>query len=180
MRGQLVDLSLSMGGKQRVTLELDEDFREAFDKLRDTPVEVTIKRHRARRSLDANAYAWVLIDRLAEELGLRKEEVYRRAIKGIGGVSQTVCVKECATDAICSAWCKNGVGWQAERFPSKLPGCVNVTLYFGSSTYDTRQMSALIDSLIEDCKAVGIEIKSPAEIESLLEQFERSSSHGTD
>lgn len=171
MKAQLVDLSLSLAGKQRLTLELDEDFRETFDKLRGNPVDVAVKKFRQKRSLDANAYAWVLIDRLAAVMRLPKEEVYRKAIKHIGGVSETVCVQEKAVDKLCDGWSKNGTGWQTERFPSKIDGCVNVTLYYGSSTYDTRQMSALIDSLVEDCKALGIETKTPEEINSLLSSY---------
>lgn len=174
MRGRLVDLSFSLVGKARLTVELDEDFREGFDKLRDGDVDLTIKRHRAKRSLDANGYAWALIDRIAEELRIPKEEVYRRAIRNIGGVSEVLCIQEKAVEKFRRAWERNGLGWQTETLPSKIPGCVNVVAYYGSSTYDTRQFSALLDSLIDDCHAIGVETKSPAEIQSLLEQFERS------
>ncbi len=66
MKGRLLDLAFGRDGKQRVTVELDEDFREGWDALHDGEVAVEIKKYRKRRSLDANAYAWVLIDRLAE------------------------------------------------------------------------------------------------------------------
>ena len=155
-----------------MTVELDGDFRNDFDRLHAFDVEITVRKFRQRRSLDANAYAWVLIDRLSEALQADKTEVYRRAIRNIGGVSETVCVQEKAAERLCSGWERNGMGWQAQRFPSKIPGCVNVVLYYGSSTYDVRQMSALIDSLVQDCAAVGIETKSPAEIESLLRSYE--------
>jgi hypothetical protein len=168
MRGRILDFALSLSGKQRLTLELDGDFRESFDKLSGADVEVTVRKHRERRSLDANAYCWVLIDKLAEALRLSKAEIYRSAIRDIGGVSETVCVKKSAADRLCDGWTRNGLGWQAVKFPSKLSGCVNVTLYYGSSTYDSRQMAALIDNLVQDCRAVGIETKSPQEIKSLL------------
>lgn len=56
--------------------------------------------------------------------------------------------------------------------PSKLQGCVNVVLYFGSSTYDTAQMSRLIDLCVQDCKQVGIETMTPAELEALVERWD--------
>lgn len=128
---------------------------------------VEIKEYRKKRSLDANAYAWVLIDKLAEKLRISKAEVYRNAIREIGGVSDIVCVQEKAADALCEGWNHNGLGWFTDRMPSKLPGCVNVVLYYGSSTYDTAQMSRLIDGLVQDAKAQGIETMTPAEIARL-------------
>lgn len=154
-----------------MTIELDGDFGEAFGKLHGKPVDVTIKPYRRKRSLDANAYAWALIDKLAAEMGTSKEDVYRAEIRKIGGVSETVCVKAEAADKLCEVWTANGLGWQCERFKSKIRGCINVTLFYGSSAYDTKQMSDLISQLIEDCHALGIETKSPEEIASLLKEW---------
>ena len=172
MKARIVDLALSLNRKQRLTLELDADFRSDFDELKDSDVDVTIRKHRNRRSLDANAYAWVLIDKIAEKMHLPKEAVYRDHIRQLGGVSETVCVLDRAVDRLTQAWSKNGLGWQSETFESKLSGCTNVTLYYGSSTYDTQQMSALIDALVQTCRALNIETKTNEEIESLKRSYE--------
>ena len=173
MTGRLVDLTLSFSGRQRLTLELDGDFREGFDQLKDCALDVTIKKHRERRSLDANAYFWVLCDRLAEATREPKEQIYRAAIRDIGGNSETVCVKEQAADKPRQGWEHKGLGWVTDTMPSKLPGCVNVVLYYGSSTYDTAQMSRLIDNIVQDCKAVGIETLTPSEL-AKLEGYEKN------
>lgn len=170
MKAQIRDLSVGMNGKQRLTLELDSDFRREYDRLHDGPVELTVKKYRQRRSLDANAYCWVLIDKISERMRLSKAEVYRDHIRLIGGVSETVCVQEKAADRLTQAWGQNGLGWQSERFPSKLDGCVNVILYYGSSTYDTAQMSALIDGLVDTCKNLGIETMPPEKLKSLIKE----------
>lgn len=128
---------------------------------------VEIKEYRPKRSLDSNGYLWILCDKIAARIGISKVEVYRKAIKEIGGNSDTVCVLEKAADALCSGWEHNGLGWITERFSSKIDGCVNVTLYYGSSTYDSRTMSRLIDSLIEDAKELGIETMTPQELARL-------------
>lgn len=172
MRGRIVDFALSMTGKQRVTFEVDEDFRAKFDALHDHDVDLTVKRFRQRRSLDANAYAWVLIDKIAERMKLPKEAVYRDHIRALGGVSETVCVQDRAVDRLIQAWGKNGLGWQTETFPSKIAGCTNVTLYYGSSTYDTAQMSGLIDALVQSCKAIGIETMPQEQLDSLMRSYE--------
>lgn len=119
-----------------------------------------------KRSLNANAYAWVLIDKIAEVLKIPKSEVYRQAIMEIGGVSETGCFMQKAAPKLKEVWEKNGLGWmcvEAEE-PSKISGCVNLILYYGSSTYDTKQMNRLLDFLIEEAKLQGIETATPNEI----------------
>lgn len=132
---------------------------------------VTVKKFRKKRSLDANAYAWVLIDKLAEKMKMKKTDIYRNAIREIGGNSETICVQDKAVDKICQGWTHNGEGWQYEIKDSKIEGCKNITLYYGSSIYDTEQMSRLIDCIVEDCRALGIETMTPDELEALKEQW---------
>ena len=136
------------------------------------PYTCDIKEYRAKRSLDANAYAWILIDKIAEAVRVPKEEVYRQAIKSIGGVSDMVCAKDNAVDKLRQNWSHNGVGWQTDTMPSKIEGCTVVVLYYGSSVYDAAQMSALIDHLVQDAKALGIETMPPDKLEGLLNEWE--------
>lgn len=171
MKARIVDFAQTFTGKQRLTFELDSDFREQFDELHDNDVEITVKKFRQKRSLDANAYAWVLIDKIAQHMRLSKIDVYRDHIRQIGGVSETVCVQDRAVARLQDAWSKNGLGWQTETFPSKIDGCTNVTLYYGSSTYDTAQMSTMIDALVQSCKALGIETMPEEQLQSLMEAY---------
>lgn len=156
--------------KPQLTLEINElnDFKQLVDEMNTLEkLSIEIKPFRKRRSLDANAYFFVLADKLAEKLNITKVDVYRNAIREIGGVSETVCVKNEAVDKLCEAWSEKGIGWQTDTFSSKIEGCTNVILYYGSSTYDTAQMSRLIDNIVQDCKAVGIETLTPNELAKL-------------
>lgn len=164
MRGKLKDLTFSRNGEQHITVTVCEDFSEQYDKLKGGDVAIEIKRYHKKRSLDANAYAWVLIDKIASVLRIDKVDVYREQIRNIGGVSEIVCIQNAALDKFRSTWEKNGIGWQTDTLPSKIDGCTNVVLYYGSSTYDTNQMSQLIDHLIQDAKALGIETMTPLEL----------------
>ena len=137
-----------------------------------TPGEYEIKPKKSLRSLDANALSWVLIDKLAAATGVPKTEVYRNAVRDVGGNSEIVCVKAEAAPQLRKIWESRGLGWQTEEDISKIPGCVNVILYYGSSTFDTRQMSRMIDNLIQDAKAVGIETLSDRELSLLCEKWE--------
>lgn len=156
--------------KPMLMLEVNEtnDFKQLVDDMNGCEkLSIEVKPFRQRRSLDANAYAWVLMDRLAEKLSESKEDIYRGYIKDIGGNSEIVCIKNNAVERLCEGWGKNGIGWQTDTFPSKLDGCTNVILYYGSSTYDTAQMSRLLDLIIQDCKQLGIPTETPDEIARL-------------
>ena len=171
MKARLHELMLARDGGCVLTITTRENIGAMFDELHDTDVDVTVKKHREKRSLDANAYAWVLMDKLAEATGTPTSEVYRRAVKDVGGNTEIVCVREKAVQKLCDGWSKNGIGWQTEIMDSKIDGCKNVVLYYGSSTFDTKQMSRLIDNIVQDCKAVGIETLTPQQLDALKEDW---------
>ena len=156
--------------KPMLMLQINElnDFKLLVDDMNSLEkLSIEIKPFRQRRSLDANAYSWVLMDRLAEKLNESKVNIYREYIRNIGGNSELVCVQNKAVERLRDAWHRNGIGWQTETMPSKLEGCTNVILYYGSSTYDSAQMSRLLDLIIQDCKEQGIPTETPDEIARL-------------
>ena len=134
---------------------------------------LTIKEYRQKRSLNANAYAWTLMDKLAEKLRIAKTDIYRSYIKEIGGNNTLVCVQDAALDDLLRNWEQKGTGWLAETEKSKLDGCTNVRLYYGSSTYDTAQMSRLIELIVQDCKENGIETLTPEELSRMNDEWGR-------
>lgn len=170
MTGRIIDFARLADGAQRITVQVREECRELIDRLRDETVDIDIKKHRNKRSLDANAYAWVLIGKIAMKLSqpkapIYKNDVYREAIRNINGVSDILCVPNDSVERVCQMWCAHGLGWQAEKFPSQLNGWTNVMVYAGSSEYDTAQMSEFIDYLIAEAKELGIETATPEEIQ---------------
>ena len=135
--------------------------------------DLEVKEHRQKRSLDANAYAWVLIHKLAADMGLKPVEVYRNAIRDVGGNCTPMCVREQDVSRFIKSWEANGLGWPVEDLgPSQVPGCRNLLAYHGSSTYDTAQMSRLIDSLVQDCKALDIGTLTPEKLALLKEAWD--------
>jgi hypothetical protein len=169
--GRIIGATIDLKSKKpQLTLEVNEvnDFKQLVDDMNGCEkLSIEIKPYRARRSLDANAYAWVLMDRLAEKLNQSKVDIYREYVKHIGGNSEIVCAKNNTVERLCEAWGKNGIGWQTDTIPSKIEGCTNVILYYGSSTYDTSQMSRLLDLIVQDCKQFGIPTETPDEIARL-------------
>ena len=132
--------------------------------------EYEIKEHRKKRSLDANGYLWVLISKIQQVLNVPKEVIYKDVIRDIG-VYEVVPIKNEAVDKFREAWQKNGLGWITETTKSKLDGYTNVLAYYGSSEYDSKEMSRLIDEVVQECRVLDIETKSDEEIKSLVEEW---------
>ena len=167
MTGKITGITFNRDGTQNITFTISEDFRESYDELADKELDITLKQHHKRRSLDANAYCWTLIDKIAAKTGSLKTEVYREAIRDIPGVSYIGCYPNDKVEGVRKCWGRNGLGWFTETMPSKLEGCTNIILYYGSSEYDTWQMGKLIDRIVEECKGLGIETLPPEQIKSL-------------
>lgn len=134
--------------------------------------DLEVKEHREKRSLDANAYCWVLIGKLANEMRIKPVEVYREQIRNLGGNTTPVCIQNKQVDRFIDSWQHNGIGWICETLgPSNVPGCTNLLAYHGSSTYDTATMSRFIDNIVQDCKALGIETLPPEKLDLLKEEW---------
>lgn len=133
---------------------------------------MTVKQVRGKRSLNANAYAWKLISRLALKLGIGATEIYRDYIKNVGGNMEHVVINTEALRTLRTLWESKGIGWQVEAAPTPYEGYLDVFLYYGSSTFDTRSMSRLIELIVQDCKEHGIETLEDIEIQRLIDEWE--------
>lgn len=131
-----------------------------------------VKEVKQKRSLDSNAYAWVLLGKLQDKLHIAKEDIYKSLIKEIGSY-EVIPVKNEAVERFRQAWSKNGLGWITETTKSKLEGFTNVIAYYGSSSYNTSEMSRLIELIVQECKQQDIETMTPNELNSLLESWDK-------
>lgn len=132
---------------------------------------LTFKERKKKRSLNSNSFAWLLLGKLAEVTGIAKESIYREYIKEIGGNSDLVTVKNEAVNKLCDTWKSTGIGFVYDIVTRRKDGFTDVMLYYGSSTYDTAQMSRLINMIVQDCEIFGIETANPEELEKLLTEW---------
>ena len=125
--------------------------------------DAELKEHRERRSLDANSYLWALLDRMAEALHMDKWDVYIECLSRYG-VFTHVIVKPEAVGRVKNEW--RAV---SELGPVTVNGKTGVQLqcYYGSHTYDTKVMTRLLDGVISECQEMGIETKTPDEIDRM-------------
>ena len=159
-------------GKLLITpLKTSQDSVRAFlSDFQANPQEwiLSVSKRRKKRSLDANAYLWVLCDKIADKLKSTKEEIYQKAIREVG-VFQLLLVEDKAADELIKKWNASGLGNFAEiAYKSrKNPECSAVIVYFGSSSYDTKEMSRVIDYIVEEAKGLGIDVSTPDDIERM-------------
>ena len=149
--------------------------REFILKKQDRLYDCEVKQHREKRSLDANAYCWTLLDKLAEALHSTKEELYLHKVREVGPYKDfSLTEDEAKTFRV--AWERLGTGWPTEKVDYDQDGDrVVIRAYYGSSTYNTKQMSRLIDSIVEDCKSVGIETLTPDKLDAMKGEWGRAS-----
>ena len=130
----------------------------------------SLKRMHKKRSLDANAYFWTMCSKLAAVLGIPKEEIYRELIREIGDNFIIGYYDEDAVQPAIKFWQGQGLGWVTDVL-GKVGDKIGVFQYYGSSHYDTTQMSRLIDLLLEECKEQGIDTLSDREKSLMLEEW---------
>lgn len=171
MIARLRDCLRLMGGEWVLSIVTRENPGKLIDKLKDTDVNVEIKKATKPRTKDANAFCWALCTDIGNALTppLPKEEVYRRAIRDVGEY-EPLPIREDAVETFRERWATHGVGWFADVIDnSKLKGYKLVFAYYGSSTYDRERMAKLIDYLKQDAENMGLIIPlSKAEEERML------------
>ena len=170
MKGRLKDLTIGLDGVQNLTLAILGDFREEFKKLKDTPVDVLIKKHRSLRSLDANAYAWVLINKIAEAVTppMDKQEVYLLMLRRYGQGGQ-VSIQTSQFDSVIREFDYHKVIGTGMANGKEF---THADVLVGSSKYDTREMAVLIDGIIQEARGLGIDTDTPEQIARFKERWE--------
>lgn len=132
---------------------------------------VEAKAEKQHRSNNANAYCWTLLTRLAEKLGTTKTELYLHYVREVG-IYRDWELPPDHVDTFQRVWHAQGTGWPTELVDYTPDGeNIVVRAYYGSSTYNPRQMSRLIDSIVEDAKEAGIETMTPNELALLKERW---------
>lgn len=160
--------------KIEIQLNRQEDlFTDDFTNLKNQDLDIELKKHLEKRSLNANAYLWILCDKIAVAINNTKEYVYKKAITDVGQF-EILPIKDDAVDKFIIAWTNHGIGWLCEKVgDSKFRGFTNVIAYYGSSVYDTKAMSRLIECVVNEARNLGIQTISDKEFESMIEEYEK-------
>ena len=137
----------------------------------DKEYKIEVKEVKQKRSLNANAYAWKLLDELAQKLHIGKNELYRTYIKDVGGNTEIICIQDKALKHFKEIWEQGHVGRFVEEMPSKIKGCTNLMVYTGSSDFNTADMSRLIELIVQDCIENDIPTYNQEELDRLCNEW---------
>lgn len=169
MKAQLYDIADGLNGLM-ISFKVERGAEVA--RLRSMPgdmFEVTVKPWKERRSTNANAYMWTLLDKLAAKLHADREELYMRYVRHYGiWCDVTLMANKART--ITTGWERQGLGWKTEVIQAN-DKTVDVRLYYGTSVYNGEQMRRVIDAVVEDCKDMDIETRTPEEIDSMIKAW---------
>lgn len=125
--------------------------------------------YKKKRSLDANALLWVCLGKLAEALRTDKWLVYLQMLKRYGQYTY-ICVKPGMVEAVKAQWRECEEVGEIDINGQK---AIQMLCYFGSSTYNTKEFSVLLDGVISEMKEMGLETPASEEMRIALEKWER-------
>lgn len=138
-----------------------------YDELHEAEkLSIKIDRHREKRSLNANNYAWKLLTEIANVLRTSKDEVYLEMLKRYGQ-SEIISVLAHIPIGEYVKYCE-------EAGESTLNGKLfkHYKVYKGSSEFDTREMSIFLDGVVSEAKEMGIQTETPEQIARLKSLWE--------
>ncbi len=161
-----------LSGHWEITFDCDKDITEEYQRLAGKDnLELTIKEHREKRSLDANAYFHVLVGKIADQQGISKARTKNMMICRYG---QPIILED-GHYMIYKTNAPTDYMWEQESIhaiPVKydIENGNEVTfykIYRGSHEYNSKEMSILIDGVVSEAKELGIETMTPNQIERM-------------
>ena len=159
------EIVVSLKSSRKAVMEATEELKDIL--ANGKTLEIEIKQYRARRSLDANAYMWVLLSKMADVLRTTKDELYLEMLDRYG-VFTHIVVKPEVVGRVKAEW--RTVRDLGEVIVNGKTG-IQLQCYFGSSTYSTKEFSVLLDGVVSEAKEIGVETMPDAEIQRLKESW---------
>ena len=129
-----------------------------------TNEEIQVKRK--KRSKNANSYYWSLLQKLCEEMNIDVIQEYKKRVKELGIFKQWE-IDTSNVPTFEKLWRDRGIAWFTEKV-EEIGNKTIINAYYGSSSYNSKQFSKLLDNLIQDCRSVGIQTLEDIEIEELI------------
>lgn len=147
------------------TCKIDKILPLIFRLDKDTIYDVKINKHREKRSLNANAYLWKLVTEIGNILNKSKEEVYLQMLIDYGQSEMASILSEIDVKGYFKYYKLAGTSiLNGKEFN-------HYKIYKGSSEYDTKEMSILLNGVVQEAKNLGIKTKDDIEVERLLEEW---------
>ena len=178
-RGKLVDIKLSLDTQRPVASFEIIGKPEDIEKYRDKDLDISFDRHREKRSKDANACLWACLNDIATALHTDKWTEYLNALRKYGQYTY-ICVLPEALEALKRQWREiEVVGDQIVYNEAGDEVLMNQVLcFYGSSTYNSKEFSRLLDGVIDDMRELGLPAPMSDEIMAMIEEIEKHDQAG--
>jgi hypothetical protein len=176
--GKLQNISRDWeSGQYHITFTINEPSAiNEVDNIKECEkLSIKAVKYRQKRSLDANALLWCCLGKIAGALQSDKWEIYLQMLKRYGKYTY-ICVKPNVVDAVKAQWreCE-----EIGRIDINGQEAVQMLCYFGSSTYNTKEFSVLLDGVISEMKEMGLEAPASEDMRRALEQWEKMQNEKT-
>ena len=157
-----------------IAFEVGEE-PSVYDETKDKELNVEVRSWKKQRSLSANAYFHVLVDKIAKKSNISEVEAKNIMLSRYGFLDEDVShvILEESIDAM-------KLDSIHLRPTSKIKKMDNNRFYRvhlvirGSHTYDTAEMAMLIDGTVSEAKELGIETLPPDELERMMKSWKPS------
>lgn len=167
-RGRISSLSIAfLSRRPQLTLDVSAD-PEEIEKYKDMDLDITITKHRKHRSLDANACLWACIHDIAEAIHTDRWSVYLYMLRRYGRFTH-ILVKPEAVDATRKMWRETEIVGERDVYGVPM---VEMLCFYGSSTYNSKEFSTLLDGVISEMKEMHLETPADAELRQMIKKME--------
>lgn len=168
--GKLINVARNISTNRfAITFELDEGNIGEVDNINDKKLRVIAKQYRQKRSLTSNGYAWHLMQEIAEKSGLTKNDVYIECLKKYSRAFTHMIVHPEVIPRLAEDY--RVVVDLGEVLVNGKVGH-QIQLYFGSSKFDTKEMSVFLDGIISECRDLGIDVIPQSDIDKLNAEWD--------
>lgn len=180
LTGRVTGLLRDFDGRVVISLTVEENIAETAE-ITGKQLDIKLTPHREKRSLDANAYFHVLVDKIRGKTGYSFSRVKNEMITSYGQIEyllgeQVVIKTNIPPEKMCEIETLHCKPVRVE-----MQGDKEITfyrVYRGSHTYNTAEMSKLIDGTIQEAKDLGIETMTKTQIERMMNAYKISQPQG--
>lgn len=170
--GQLEDVNIDFSKGTVITFttkSTNANTLNEYLKLKDKELKVSFSQKKNKRSLDANACLWFCLNRIAVALNTDKWLIYLQMLKRYGKFTY-ICVKPNVVDKVKEQWRECEVIGETTINGQK---AVQLLCYFGSSTYDTKEFSTLLNGVISEMEEMGLDTPTSEDVRAMIKKLEK-------
>ena len=165
-KGRITGIQMPFRSKRPVvSFEVQAD-PEALEKYMDIDLDISFSRHRNRRSIDANAFLWACLGEIARAINSDTWSIYLYMLERYGKFTH-ILVKPEAVEQVRRVW-------RETKIVGEKDGMIQMLCFFGSSTYNTKEFSQLLDGVVSEMKEMHLETPPDEEMKQLLEGMRES------